>query len=380
MFKRYSYLPAIAGALLVLAFISAGMIAQEAAHLAKTYEPTFTLVDQYPSPVIARTSPGAEGTEYGFEGGSVIKLEGSYHLFTTEMLPGPLGVKTRLAHWSSPDRIHWKRVATLYASSGDFTGKDPRASLWAPMPVYNIGEGRWNLFYVAYRCAPDTKTAWRGNFEGRIWRAVSKVKGYGGIGGPYEDVGVILEPDVHSQPWEGLQGTDSFFPYHAGKHWLGFYGSANSEHLPMEHWRVGLAEAPALAGPWKRMGEGNPVDLEKRFAENPIVIRLENGYYVVVYDNDVEYSNTIGYSYSAPGDGVHWARGRQLVVQPKGTGFWADTVRTPLGLIPEGHGQYTLFYTGYQKPPASGLHLYAGVGFVTLKELAASDTRVGVHP
>jgi hypothetical protein len=284
-----------------------------------------------------------------------------------------------MPHWTSSDRIHWKRVATLYESSGDFTGKDPRASLWAPMPVYNTDEGRWDLIYVSYRCAPSTKTEWRGNYDGQIWRAVSKVKGYGGIDGPYEDVGVILKPDANSQAWEGLQGTDSFFPYQVGKRWLGFYGSANSEHLPMEHWRVGLAEAPALPGPWKRMSAGNPVNLEKRFAENPIVTRLDNGYYVAVYDNDIEYPNTIGYTWSAPGDGVRWAPGRQLVVQPKGKGFWADTVRTPLGLIPEGHGQYTVFYTGYQKPPAAGPHHYSSVGFVTLKETDTVDTHAGVR-
>ena len=265
MFKRYLYPPAMAGALLALTFFCAGIIAQEAAPPAKTYEPAFALVEQYPSPVIARTSPGTEDNEYGFEGGRVVKVEGTYHLVTTEMSGEPMWVKTRIAHWTSPDRIHWKRVATLYESSGDYTGQDPRAALWGPMFVYNTEEGRWDLIYVAYRCAPNTKTEWRNNYEGRIWRAVSKQKGYAGIGGPYEDAGVILEPDANSQPWEGLQGTDSFFPYQVGKRWLGFYGSANTEHLPMQHWRVGLAEAPALAGPWKRLSEGNPVNIEKRF-------------------------------------------------------------------------------------------------------------------
>jgi hypothetical protein len=375
MFKPHSYPPAIPGALLALAFFCTGISAQEGAPPAKTYAPALELVEQYPSPVITRTSPGAEDIGFGFEGGSVLKIKGTYHLFTTEMMPGHYAVKTRMAHWSSTDRIHWTRVATLYESSGDFTGQDPRASLWAPMPVYNTTEGRWNLVYVAYRSAPSTKTEWRGNYEGRVWRAVSTQKGYGGIGGPYEDVEVILEPDAHSQPWEGLQGTDSFFAYQVGKRWLGFYGSANTEHLPVEHWRVGLAEAPALAGPWKRRSEGNPVDIEKRFAENPVVTSIKNGYYVAVYDNDVEYSNTIGYSWSAPGDGVHWAPGRQLVVQPKGKGSWADVVRTPLGLIPEGHGRYTMFYTGYQNPRVSGQHPFGGVGFVTVKE--SSDSAVG---
>ena len=288
-----------------------------------------------------------------------------------------MGVKTRIAHWSSADRIHWQRVSTLFASSGDFTGQDPRAALWGPMPVYNAAEGQWDLIYVAYRAAPDTKTESRANYEGRIWRAVSKQKGYDGIGGPYVDVSVILEPDTHSQPWEGLQGTDSFFPFQVGKRWLGFYGSANTEHLPIEHWRVGLAEAPALAGPWKRMSGVNPVPVEKRFAENPMVTQLHTGYYVAVYDNDIEYSNTIGYALSVPGDGIHWALGKQLVVQPKGTGFWADVVRTPLGLIPEEGGRYTLFYTGYQKPPTAGPRLYGGVGLVTVEETGAAESGGG---
>ena len=368
-----------ATALLALTFFCAGIVAQGGAPPARTYEPSFVLVEQYPSEVIDKTSPGAEDTGYGFEGGRVIKVAGVYHLFTTEMLHGHWAVKTRMAHWSSPDRIHWKRVATLYESSGDFTGQDLRASLWAPMPVYNNQEGRWDLFYVAYRSAPSTKTEWRGNYQGQIWRAVSKLKGHGGIGGPYEDVGVILEPDANSQSWEGLQGTDSFFPYRVGRRWMGFYGSANTEHLPVEHWRVGLAGAPTLAGPWKRLSEGNPVNLEKRFAENPVVTLLKNGYYVAVYDNDVEYSNTIGYSWSAPGDGVHWALGKQLVVQPKGKGFWADVVRTPLGLIPEGHGRYTLFYTGFTNPPVSGPQFFSAVGFVTLKEAGTGAAGAGAH-
>jgi hypothetical protein len=372
MFKGYAPLLAFAGALLALTFFCPGLIAQKGAPPAKAYEPSFTLIEQYPSTVIGKTSPGAEDIEYGFEGGRVVKIQGTYHLVTTEMVANPMAVKTRIGYWTSGDRIHWKRISTLFASSGDFTGKDPRAALWGPMPIYNTQEGRWNLIYVAYRAAPDTKTEMRSNYEGRIWRAVSKQKGYSGIAGPYEDVGVILQPDAQSQAWEGLQGTDSFFPYQVGERWLGFYGSANTEHLPIEHWRVGLAEAPALAGPWKRMSGVNPVNVEKRFAENPIVTQLQNGYYAAVYDDDIEHQNAIGYTWSAPGDGVHWAAGRELKVQPRGKGSWAETVRTPLGLIPEEHGQYTVFYTGYQNPSASGPHPFSGVGFVIVRETGAA--------
>jgi hypothetical protein len=326
-------------------------------------EASLVLIEQYPSPVITVKSAGAEGNKYGFEGGNVVKLDGTYHLMTTEMTGDPFSVKTKLAHWSSRDRIHWKRVATLVESSGEFEGKDPRASLWGPMFIYDSPSENWDLIYVAYRAEPDTATAYRANYEGTIWRAVSRMKGRGGIGGPYVDAGVLLRPDKDSQPWEGLQGTDSFFAYQVGNHWLGFYGSANTEHRPVEHWRVGLAESDQLAGPWKRRADTNPVNLDKRFAENPIVSRLDDGSYMAVYDND--HANAVGYSWSA--DGVHCMPGRDLVVQPKGKGYWADDVRTPLGLVAEGHGVFTLFYTGFQKTADAKAMGVGSIGFVRVK-------------
>lgn len=322
------------------------------------------LVTQHETPIMTVDSAGAEGIKVGFEGGRVIKLKGQYHLFTSEMMDKPVGVKMRLGHWASTDRLHWRRIATLYESSGDFTGQDPRASFWAPMPVYNEREDRWNLFYVAYRCAPSTAEKFLDGHEGKIWRAVSRVAGPDGIGGPYEDIGIILQPGAESQPWEGLQGTDSFFPYKVGTHWFGFYGSADTQKLPVKAWKVGLASAPQLAGPWKRLPQGNPVMIEKVFIENPIVTELNEGTFVAVYDNPVP--NSIGYSFSR--DGIHWEPGRELVVQPKGKGHWARDVRTPLGLIPESGDTFTLFYTGLYGPSVlPGIAGDYAVGFVTVR-------------
>jgi hypothetical protein len=59
--------------------------------------------------------------------------------------------------------------------------------------------------------------------------------------------------------------------------------------------------------------------------------------------------------------------GEAINVQPQGIGKWADDVRTPLGLIPEGGNRFTVFYTGYQKPPGTKGMGVAGVGFVTLE-------------
>ena len=320
---------------------------------------------QWDRPILTIHSDGAQGNKYGFEGGRVLKLKGTYHLFTSEMVGDPHWVKMRLAHWTSSDRIHWTRESTLTESSGDFTGKDQRAALWSPLPVYDSQEGRWNLFYVAYQAAPDTAERWLTNHEGRIWRAVSTTPGEDGIGGPYKDIGIVLERGKGSDSWEGLQGTDSFFPYQVGDRWYALYGSAHTEKLPISLWQVGLATAPSIAGPWTRCTEQNPLKVEKRFIENPIVSHLSDGTYIAVYDTDAP--NAIGYTLSQ--DGIHWSQGQHLVVQEENN-VWATEVRTPLGLIDEGKGSFTLFYTANEKvsgvgPDRNGINTTPGsIGLV----------------
>ena len=143
----------------------------------KAAAPRLVLVRQHPTPVITTRTPGAEGIRYGFEGGRAVKVGGTYHLFTTEMVSDPMWVKTRFGHWTSRDRLAWTRVATVRESSGEFEGKDPRAALWSPLAVWDPGEDRWNLFYVAYRSMPTDGTRFLLNHAGEIWRAVSKASG-----------------------------------------------------------------------------------------------------------------------------------------------------------------------------------------------------------
>jgi hypothetical protein len=331
--------------------------------------------DRIDYPILTIRSEGAQGNKYGFEGGRVLKLKGTYHLFTSEMVGDPHWVKMKLAHWVSQDRRHWKRLSTLLESSGDFSGKDPRAALWSPMPVYDVKNGRWNLFYVAYQAAPDTAQQWLTNHEGRIWRADSESPGMDGIDGPYRDVGVVLQRGADSDSWEGLQGTDSFFPYLVGDRWYAFYGSAHTEKLPLSLWQVGLARSQDLAGPWLRCTEVNPLSVESRFVENPIITELDNGTYVAVYDTDRP--NAIGYTFSS--DGIHWSPGQHLVVQ-EGTGVWATEVRTPLGLIAEGKDSFTLFYTANEKvqgmaPDVNGINLTPGA--VGMVEVQLKKTHAG---
>ncbi len=306
-----------------------------------------------PAPVIDATTPGAEGNRYGFEGGRTILLEdGTLHFFTAERYGDPIVVKMRLGHWRlAPGAARWERVSTVYESSGDYTGDDPRAALWGPMPIFDEAENAWTLFYVAYRAKPSTPDAWYENYEGRIWRAVSTVPGRGGIGGPYRDVGVILQPDAESQPWEGLQGVDSFHAHRAADgRWLGFYGSAQTQFIPCRFWGVGLAEAPALAGPWRRLPAGNPVKMDAVFAENPVVDRLGDLWIAMVDGGPTR--GCFGYAVSR--DGITWSQASWIDLAPSLAAPWWQTMRTPLGLVPERDGTFSIYFTALRPLPVAG--------------------------
>jgi hypothetical protein len=88
------------------------------------------------------------------------------------------------------------------------------------------------------------------------------------------------------------------------------------------------------------------VPLERRFIENPIVIEAPSGGWLCVYDTDR--ADAIGWAYSA--NGIDWGPGRTLIVQPTADA-WSKDVRTPLGLIDEGGGRFTVFYTGFEQTP-----------------------------
>jgi len=310
--------------------------------------PQLKLVKQYPNPVITVRSKGAEGIRWGFEGGRVVKVGKTYHLFTSEMVDNPIWTKMKLGYWTSIDGFKWIRKATVKQGSGDFTGKDERAALWSPLPVFDKATNRWNLFYVAYKSAPSLATNFLGNHAGRIWRSVSTLSGINGIAGPYIDKNIVLKPGPDSGSWEGLQGTDSFFPYKVGNTWYAFHGSAKTETKPVENLLVGMAKSTtaSIAGPWKRLPELSPTTLETHFIENPIVTPAPGGGFLCVYDS--EGYDAIGWAFSK--DGINWGKGNRLVIQPQSM-QWAKDVRTPLGLIDNGNNRFTLFYTGFEEAP-----------------------------
>lgn len=320
----------------------------------------FTIVEQAPTPLISRSSRGAEDNKYGFEGGRVLLLDGKYHLFISEMFADPKWTKTRLAHWTSSDGQSFTRQSTLFESSGDFTGADPRAALFLPIPVFDEKLDRWTLFYSAFRSAPNRKDAWLINHNGRIVRALSQTPGRSGIAGPYKDIDIALQPDNNSDSWEGLQGADSFFPFRIDdKRWLAFYGSAQTEKIPATFWANGLASAPALAGPWKRLSKTNPVLFPR--AENPHVLRIKDNLYAAIYDAILETApDSLKIPYTFSTDGLHWTETKYIQVSP-GQNNWIKQVRTPLSLIPIGHDQFLVYVTAAQPDG------YSSLGRLTLR-------------
>jgi hypothetical protein len=328
-------------------------------------KPLFEIIGGENKPVIDEGMSGTEGIQGGFEGGRVVKVGDTYHMFPTERA-GEKGVdyyydrvKTRIGHWTSKDAITWKRESTIYQASGTYAVteddnpmNDRRAAIWSYMPVFNEKANKWYGYYLAYTVSKEIEP---NHSFGRIWRCESTVEGINGIGGPYKDMGIIMEPGLDSQPWEGRQGVASFFPYQVGDKYFGFYSGAYPFNSWADYpkksgkgWFVALAESKSLEGPWTRMNKGlEPIKtMHPQFVENPIVSQLPNGLYIAIFDGGPDgwghhLPNMIAYSLSA--DGVNWSEAHYLPIETKVDKWW-DIMRTPLCLIPEGNDVYTIVY------------------------------------
>jgi hypothetical protein len=311
--------------------------------------------------ILHRGMAVTENIKYGFEGGRIVKEGDTYHWITAEQVGDPFVANMSLGYWTSKDGTNWQRQRTLRKSDGDYTGVSQYASVWGPMMVFIEEDNRWHLFYVCYKSKPDEPNIFYAGHHGVIQHAVSDVKGRDGIGGPYTDREILMRYEGgNPDPWEGLQGVDSFFPYKIKNKWYALYGSATTQDLSTCKWQIGLAQAPRIEGPWTRMSEKNPVDFV-HFAENPIVQQLENGVYIALIDGG-PWVNKMGYSLSY--DGVNWSPLRHFELEPVVQKWWV-MMRTPLSLIKENDGSYTLFFTAF-KDYEDGLR-YGTLSKVSLK-------------
>ena len=318
-----------------------------------------TVTDVTSQPLLHKDSPGAEDNRYGFEGGHVVKVDDQYYLFTCEVHGEPKVVKTRLAIWISQDGLDFKRHSTLVEGSGDYTGQDDRASPWAPIPFYNDQQKCWQVFYVTYRAEPDTSTETRRNIDGKIIELNSQTPGKEGICGPYIEKRTILQMDRDSDWWEGLQGTDSFFPFKTNNGLLAFYGSNRYMHEAYElphrkKWfGVGLVKHNAAEDKWERLYDYSPVLINHRFVENPIVQKIRSNHlpditedcYLALYDSA---QGAFGYSFST--NGLEWSKEKTFDLG-KQKPAWVSIPRTVLSVIPEDHGQYAVYFTSFDTKP-----------------------------
>ena len=331
-------------------------------------KPLFEVLGGPDVPIVEEGMPGTEGIQGGFEGGAIVKVGKRYHMFPTERA-GQLGVpayydrvKTRIGHWTSKDAKTWKRESTIYQASGTYAitdddnpMNDRRAAIWSYMPIFNKEKNRWYGYYLTYTVHKEIEP---NHSFGRIWQTESKTPGIEGIGGPYSDGKLVMEPGMNSQLWEGRQGVASFFPFPVGDHFLSFYAGAypflKKEDYPRKSgkgWFIGLAKADSLEGPWTRLDTTvNPVKtIHPWFVENPIVYQLAGGY-IAVFDGGPEgwghhLPNMMGYSLSK--DGYHWSEAHYLPIETKVKKWW-DIMRTPLCLIDEGDNVYTIVYAAIQ--------------------------------
>ena len=320
------------------------------------------------------SSPGSAGNKHGYEDGSVRRVGNTTHLFVSELIGDPIWVKMQFGHWKTDDldgATGWERVGTVQLdgapaiSTANCTDKvSHHAALWSPI-LYFEGNS-WYMIYIAYNCPR--------NNDGQARLTQSVVPGMDGIGGPYKSIpsagspdGVLIARDAaggnQSQPWEGWQGDDSFFPFHAppksihngdgsssGSDSGGGGGGGGSGDLlaffgssPFGWpWNVGLAksESGTVVGPWKRLPAGNPLTIDGGKTENPIVLGVtspaatppassadnssSSKVLLMVHDWVTDGANGFGMSWSV--DGYNWMNSTMVDV-PGGC-------EAPMGILP----------------------------------------------
>lgn len=295
----------------------------------------------------------------GFENGAVVKVDGVYHMITTGWSAGTYSHDI-VVQFSSPNKYNWTfggQVAGCRWENGQWWNPVAQPALY-----FSNDTDRWELFHI---WCIENKVGWTPNCT--CVRMASTTPGYSGITGPWAEDGVVLAPEPGSQPWESGTLDSISNPFLVGDRYYVFIGGGGSCG-----WCVGLASAQNMSGPFVRVPNGTAVALingkdstGRQYNENPLVLRLPTGVFVSVFDFlqpevTLGHDGVFGFSYST--NGVDWPAENgasvPLLRAPDET-LWTNRARTPLSLVDEGDGSYTMFYTGFKGAAA-------GVSFVTL--------------
>jgi len=300
---------------------------------------------------LVKKAKGQKQFVLDLKGGTSIKQNNQYYIFTTENFDEPKTAAVRLALWKSKDGLQFNRIYQL--AQTNFNWNDTSTNLmspWAPNLTFDTEKNRWSVFHVGYSRKPGSPDVY--NMFGRIRRYDSKVPGKKGIAGPYK-VGGWLDIAAQGPAWEGVAKALSFSAYKVGKTWYGFLGTntvpivqdpgsmGGNTGEAKSFFRASLTKANSLTGRWERVDSLNPVLFDPEFIENTIVTKIDDSLYIAVYDG----ANIHELSYAVSTDGIHWGK-EQLMLIPNAPD-WLHTMRTPLGLINEGNGIYTIYFTAF---------------------------------
>ncbi len=330
------------GLSLLLSFITFYIYAQK-------NNATLQLVSLQTKPIIKKGDKGTEDNQFGFEGGTCRKVNGVYYLFVTEVFNLPKTAAVRLAIWKSNNGLKFRKIRVIAETNRNWEDTTNHMSPWAPNAVYDDDRKVWSVFNVGYRRKANSTSVY--NMSGRILRHDSKVKGINGIAGPYKEA-AWLDIDKTPEWFEGPGEMLSFYPYKVGKEWWAFYG-ANSVPEAVDAtgatdpnakniFYAGLLKATrGLTSKWARQTALNPVQMDSSFVENSIVTKVSPNLYINLYDG----ANKQELSYACSKDGIHWEK-EQLLQIPNAPA-WIKNTRTPLCLINEGKGIYTIFFTAF---------------------------------
>jgi hypothetical protein len=132
-------------------------------------------VSIHPKPVIGQNYSGTGDNKFGFEGGTCVKVEGVYYLFTTEIFDIPKTAATCLALWASKNGQDFKRHTTIVETNRNWEDTTHHMSPRSPMVVYDADRDVWSVFYVGYRREAGSTNVYK--MSGKIFRYDSGVKG-----------------------------------------------------------------------------------------------------------------------------------------------------------------------------------------------------------
>jgi len=332
--------------------------------------------------------PPNESPNLGIEDGAIYNINGTLHMFPTELTDG--WTKNRVVHWTTPenDRTKWEFIGGITPyGHGECDIDDHHAEHWSGAPQWEPEENNWFLTVVGYNQNCNTTERSASGGDGRILLYKSTVPGYeDGIGGPYEieieGEGLIPRPTsveaYNEQAWEdwGAQegipfDPDTPFPERIVENGIcslsPTYKSARPEDPEDRIWTIygsawyqGLAYSDSgIRGPWIRADspEINPApigDWGNGGPENAQIVKSSSGVYLMFWAaNLVQIEHGLAFAWSK--DGVNWedATGDGVCTGGK-AGYMIEpaprphqALRTPLGLVEHAdkEGFFTLFYS-----------------------------------